>query len=79
MSSNIISAIKNMVRFTGEKKTPLGRWCHQQYIETCCSKVQDRKAELANIDNSLDIRKVEKNNYNSGEDYLISYYVNNKS
>lgn len=63
--NSIVTTIKTIVSFQPKPKTPLGRWCHKEYIESCCSKVQDRKAELANIDNSLDIRKQYKNNCNS--------------
>ena len=55
--NSFINQMKTIVKFKPVPKTPLGRWCHKEYIESCCSKVQDRKAELANIDNSYDIRK----------------------
>ena len=63
--NTITSKIKTIFRLQPKPKTPLGRWCHKEYVESCCSKVQDRKAELANLDNSFDVRKEYKNIYNS--------------
>ena len=63
--NTITSKIKTIFRLQSKPKTPLGRWCHKEYVESCCSKVQDRKAELANIDNSFDVRKETQNTRNS--------------
>lgn len=75
-----INYLKQFFNIIPRQKTPLGRWCHAQYLESCCSNVQDRKAELANIDNSLDIRshdtKIKTNNYDSSEDSLLTIMYN---
>ena len=72
--------LKQIFKIVPQPKMPLGRWCHPQYIESCCSKVQYRKAELANIDNSLDVRshgtKIKTNNYDSSEDSLLTIMYN---
>lgn len=58
-----MSYFKQMIRFSSStKRIPLGRWCHKNYDEKCCSKVQDRKAYLASIDNSFDVSLFYKNN-----------------
>lgn len=75
-----MNTIKKFLKIIPEKQMPLGRWCHPQYIKSCSSKMQDRKAELANMDNSLDIRsydkKIKNNKYDSGEDMLLTIMYN---
>uniref|UniRef100_A0AB39JBD6 Uncharacterized protein n=1 Tax=Florenciella sp. virus SA2 TaxID=3240092 RepID=A0AB39JBD6_9VIRU len=75
-----MNTIKKFLKIIPEKQMPLGRWCHPQYVKTCSSKMQDRKAELANIDNSLDVRtqetNIKANKYDSSEDMLLTIMYN---